>query len=164
MEPRTPVGRGADLRRAVWHLLLALAPLSVLAPAADGLAAPSPATSDTVVVVVSAESPVSGMSQRHLADLYLGRTNRFPDGTSAIPVDQEPGSAAREVFYETYLGRSPAQVKAHWSKLIFTGRGHPPVDLPSNEDVRALVADDPRAIGYLDVRFVDERVRVLPVN
>lgn len=164
MEPRTPTEWGADLRGAVWHLLLTLAPLSVLAPAADGLAAPSPAASDTVVVVVSAESPVTGMSQRHLTDLYLGRTNRFPDGTSAIPVDQEPGSAARDVFYETYLGRSPAQVKAHWSKLIFTGRGHPPVDVPSNEDVKEMVADDPRAIGYLEARIVDESVRVLPLN
>jgi ABC-type phosphate transport system substrate-binding protein len=122
------------------------------------------AADDKVVVVVSAESSVTEMPRLHLADLYLGRTSRFPNGEPAEPIDQEPASPARAAFYHTYLGRSPAEIKAHWSKIIFTGRGRPPKDVPTGEDVRELVADNPRAIGYIERRLVDDSVRVVRVE
>jgi ABC-type phosphate transport system substrate-binding protein len=122
------------------------------------------APADTVVVVVSAASTVTEISRLHLADLYMGRTTRFPNGMPAVPIDQRPGSAERAVFTETYLGRSEAQIKAYWSKIIFTGRGRPPAEASSGEAVLTIVAADPRAIGYLDRRLVNSTVRIVNVQ
>lgn len=122
------------------------------------------AADDTVVVVVSAENPLTEISRRHLADLYLGRTSRFPNGEAAEPIDQGSASPARAAFYQSYLGRTPAQIKAHWSKIVFTGRGRPPRDVPSCVEVRELVAGDVHAIGYVERRKVDRSVRVLRVE
>lgn len=117
-----------------------------------------------VVVVVSAVSPVTEISRHYLADIYLGRTSRFPDGEPVEPIDQEPGSQVRTAFYANYLGRSPAQVKAHWSKLIFTGRGTPPPHAHTSRAVKELIAGNPRAIGYLERSRVDATVRVVRVR
>lgn len=147
------------LRRFVPAFALAL----ILVPGSSAQAVQSSAA-DTVVVVVSADNPVTEIPRLHLADLYLGRTTRFPNGEPAEPIDQETTSAARADFYQRYLGRSLAEIKAHWSRLIFTGRGRPPRDVPSGEDVRRLVAENPGAIGYIERRLVDGSVRIIRVE
>jgi ABC-type phosphate transport system substrate-binding protein len=122
------------------------------------------ADGDSVVVVVSADSPVTEIPRLHLADLYLGRTSRFPGGEPAEPIDQEAGSPSRTAFYDIYLGRSQAEIKAHWSKIIFTGRGRPPKAVANDEEVKELVAGDPGAVGYIAERLVDDSVRVVRVE
>jgi ABC-type phosphate transport system substrate-binding protein len=146
-------------RRLVPAFALAL----ILVPDSSAQAVQSSAA-DTVVVVVSADSPVTEISRLHLADLYLGRTTRFPNGEPAEPIDQGTTSAARTDFYQRYLGRSLAEIKAHWSRLIFTGRGRPPRDVPSGEDVRRLVAENPGTVGYIERRLVDGSVHIVSVE
>src|SRR5688572_1178700 len=79
-----------------------------------------------VVVVVPAGSPAPELSRDDVAALFLGKLVRFPDGRRAVPIDHEEGTAIRNAFYETFAGKSAAQIKAHWAKIIFTGRGRPP--------------------------------------
>ena len=127
-------------------------------------AEPQSGAAEMVVVVVGATSSLMEIDRLHLADLYLGRTTRLPDGKPALPIDQKPGTDDRATFSATYLGRSEAQIKAHWSKLIFTGRGRPPQKLSGDEAVRRRVAEDSSAIGYIDIRAVDSSVRVLRID
>lgn len=122
------------------------------------------ARSADVVVVVSRDSPVASLSREQLADAYLGRVVRLPSGEPLLPLDQAESSPAYERFYENYLGRTPAQIKAHWSRLIFTGRGRPP---PAVRDVEALadrLAGTPNAIGYMDAERVGDGLRVVQLE
>ncbi len=117
-----------------------------------------------VVVVVPAGSPVTTLSKNQIADIFLGKTNRFPDGTRAVPVDQTEGSAARDAFYLKFTGKSPAQVKVYWSKLIFTGRGQPPHEVSNGVEVKKHLSENPNSIGYIEQNRVDGGVRVLLVK
>lgn len=125
------------------------------------LAAATPAPAQEVVAIVSARSPVTTLNAEQISAIFLGKTSRFPDGTPAVPIDGPEDSPARERFYEKYAGKSPAQVKAHWSKIIFTGRGQPPRQAASSLEVRKAIADNPSAVGYLEPSAVDASVRVL---
>ena len=124
-------------------------------------AAPPAVLAQDVVAVVSAKSPVTALNAGQVADIFLGKTSRFPDGTQAVPIDLGEDSPARDRFYAQYTGKSPAQVKAHWSKIIFTGRGQPPRQAATPIEARKLIADNPNAIGYIDQSQVDNSVRVL---
>jgi ABC-type phosphate transport system substrate-binding protein len=114
-----------------------------------------------VVAVVSAKNPLTSLSKSQVADIFLGKTARFPDGTLAVPIDQEEGSAVRDEFYATFTGKSPAQIKSHWTKIIFTGRGQPPIAAPNSAEVRHLLAENPRAISYIERSAVDASVKIL---
>jgi ABC-type phosphate transport system substrate-binding protein len=114
-----------------------------------------------VVAVVSAKNPVTSLSKNQVVDIFLGKTNRFPDGSQAVPIDQDEGSAAREEFYLKFAGKSPAQIKAFWSKIIFTGRGQPPQEVSNNIEVKKFIANHPDAVGYIDQKLVDESVKVI---
>jgi ABC-type phosphate transport system substrate-binding protein len=114
-----------------------------------------------VVAVVSSKNPLTSLTHAQVADIFLGKALRFPDGTVAVPIDQKEGSAERNEFYVIYTGKSPAQLKSHWSKIIFTGRGQPPRAVSSSTEVRQLVAANPQVIGYIERSAVDSSVKVL---
>lgn len=121
----------------------------------------SGAASADVVAVVSAKSPVTALSKAQVTDIFLGKASRFPDGSQAIPIDQAEGSAVRDEFYDKVAGRSAAQIKAYWSKIIFTGRGQPPPSVSNNVEMKKRIGQNPAAIGYIDRSMVDESVRVV---
>ena len=122
------------------------------------------ASEANVVTVVSAKSPITALSKAQIADIFLGKSNSFPDGAQATPIDQPEASRVREEFYDKVTGKSLAQLKAHWSKIIFTGRGRPPKTVSSGADVKKLLAENVLAIGYIEDTQVDPSVRVVREN
>jgi ABC-type phosphate transport system substrate-binding protein len=123
----------------------------------------SMATADVVVVVVvvSAKSSVAPLSKNQIVDIFLGKTSHFPDGSQAIPIDQAEGAAARDEFYTGLASKSAAQLKAYWSKIIFTGRGQPPREVANGTEVKKFIATNPAAIGYIERNLVDDSVKVV---
>lgn len=81
-----------------------------------------------------------------------------------IPIDQAGRTPAHEAFYSRYLGLAPEQVRMHWSKQIFTGRGQPPQSVPDGSAMVTAVSGNPNAIGYVDSGLVDERLRVVGIR
>jgi len=117
-----------------------------------------------VVVVVSAKSPMVALSKHQIVDIFLGKMHQFPNNGPVEPVDQAEGSATRDEFYREFSGQSPAQIKAYWSKIIFTGRGQPPPEVQNGLQVKRFIAAHPNAIGYIQDKLVDDSVRVLQVK
>ena len=79
--------------------------------------------------------------------------------TAAYEAEESP--AAREHFYSKPTGKSSAQVKAAWSRLVFSGKGTPPKELGSSADVKKFVAANADAIGYIEKSAVDGSVKVV---
>jgi len=118
-----------------------------------------------LVVVVSSRSPVTAINAEQVAAIFLGHASRFPDGAQAVAVDQPLGAPQRDSFYRGLTGKTPALLKAHWSKMVFTGRGQPPREALDDAGVRRLVAENPSMIGYIERSALDASVRpvlVLP--
>lgn len=112
-----------------------------------------------VVAVVSAKSQITTLTRHQVADIFLGKATRFPDGRLAAPIDQAEGSAARDEFYLAFAGKSPAQLNAHWSKLVFTGRGRPPPVAAGLAALKRRLAENPHAIGYIEEGLVDDSMK-----
>lgn len=124
-----------------------------------GLAAQSACAE--VVPVVSARSNVDNLTPNQVMDIFLGKSSRFPNGDIAVPIDQAEGTAIRDAFYMQFASKSAAQIKAYWSKIIFTGKGQPPREVSPSERVKKAVADNPHLIGYIDRSEVDANVKVV---
>jgi len=117
--------------------------------------------STEVAVIVSASNGNASIDQATISKIFLGKAKSFPDGAQAVPVDQDDGSASREAFNSTVLGKSASQLKSYWSRLIFTGKGTPPKQSGDDAAVKALVAANPNLIGYIDASAVDASVKVV---
>lgn len=112
-----------------------------------------------LVVVVSAHNPTTSLRADQVAAIFLGQAARFPDGAEAVPLDQPVGSALHQQFYARVTGMTPALLKAHWSKMVFTGRGLPPRDVPDSAAARKAVAENTSLIGYIERAALDASVR-----
>jgi ABC-type phosphate transport system substrate-binding protein len=118
-------------------------------------------TEAQVVVVVSPQSPVDQLSQDQVTNIFLGKTTRMPDGELVVPVDQDEAAAIRNEFYIKLANKTPAQLKAYWSKLIFTGRGRPPKEMANSREVKHAIINRPETIGYIAAGEVDGTVKVI---
>ncbi|WP_430460191.1 phosphate ABC transporter substrate-binding protein [Thalassolituus sp. LLYu03] len=114
-----------------------------------------------IAVIVAAGNANGALDQDTISRIFLGKTANFPDGSQAIPIDQNEGSAVRESFNDKVLGKSSSQLKAYWSRLIFTGKGTPPKESGADADIKALVAKNPNLVGYVDASAVDASVKVV---
>lgn len=117
------------------------------------------AFAEVAVVVHPNNSNV--IDESSISRIFLGKAKSFPDGSSAKPVNQKEGAAITEDFNKKLLNKSSAQLKAYWSKLVFTGKGIPPKGVLSDAEVLKLVASDTNAIGYVDVSAIDDTVKVV---
>ncbi|MEO2266260.1 phosphate ABC transporter substrate-binding protein [Pseudoalteromonas sp. YIC-656] len=102
----------------------------------------------------------SGADADTVKKIYLGKAKSFADGSSAKPVNQD-GNAVFDEFNDKVLGKSSAQLNAHWSKLVFTGKGTPPDKLANDQAVIEFVANNPGAVGYVSSSNVTGDVKVI---
>ncbi len=114
-----------------------------------------------VAVIVNPKSATASMTADQVAGIFLGKTNTLPSGATAAPADLPESAAARDAFYSKVTGKQSAQVKAAWSRIVFSGKGTPPKELGSAADVKKFVASNPDAIGYIEKSAVDGSVKVV---
>lgn len=113
-----------------------------------------------VAVIVNPESSLVSVNQTEVVNLFLNKSNAL-QGERLVPVDQAKGQATRTLFYETVVNKNESQLKAYWSRLIFTGKGLPPVEIGNDKMVLDRIASDPNAIGYVSSDKVNGSVKVL---
>jgi ABC-type phosphate transport system substrate-binding protein len=115
------------------------------------------------VVIVQRQSPLSSVPRELLADLFLKKVTRWPDGSLARPLDLTPRSPVRARFSESVLKRSVETVRMYWQQRIFSGRDLPPPELETDEAVVGRVAATPGAVGYVSATTNVSTVKVVKV-
>lgn len=125
---------------------------------ATGMAATAHAA---LAIIAHPTNPASGITADDAERIFLGKTGEMGNGRRVSPVDQSVGSGSRAKFLQKVLHKSEDELALYWSKLQFTGKGQPPRDLGDDAAVKAFVAGNPDAIGYVDGKFVDGSVKVL---
>jgi hypothetical protein len=114
-----------------------------------------------VAVIVNPKSAAASMSADQVSNIFLGKSNTLPGGASALAADLPESSAVRDQFYSKVTGKQAAQVKAAWSRLVFSGKATPPKELASAAEVKKYVAANADAIGYIEKSAVDGTVKVV---
>ena len=111
------------------------------------------------VTMVVHPSNANALNKKAFKKIFLGKSKKFPDGSKVTPIDLTGGDA-RAQFLESVVGKSESQLKAYWSKLIFTGKGQAPQSVDSDAEVIAFVSQNPNAIGYISDDAVNDSVKV----
>ncbi len=113
------------------------------------------------VAVIVNPSNNSKISDQDIGRIFLGKLKKFSNGEKAVALNLKFGSETRNDFEQKVLNKSSRQIKAYWSKLVFSGKGKPPPELISDKDVLALVSADSNVIAYVDAASVDGSVKVI---
>jgi ABC-type phosphate transport system substrate-binding protein len=114
-----------------------------------------------VAVIVNTKSPLASMTAEQVSAIFLGKSNTLPSGATAAPTDLPESLPAHDIFYTKVTGKSSAQVKAAWSRLVFSGKATPPKELATSADVKKFVNANPDGIGYIEKSALDSSVKVV---
>ena len=118
------------------------------------------ATYAEIAIIVNKASPLTAAQASDIQRVYLGKTQKI-NGTDVTPVNQTKNTGLSDNFNKVVLNKTSNQVKAYWSKLIFTGKGTPPQELNNDVEVINAVRGDVNTIGYIDASLVDDTVNVI---
>ena len=113
-----------------------------------------------VAVIVNTENS-NEIQADEIPRIFLGKVKTYGNGDAIEPINSGAGDATRSQFEEGVLNKSSSQVKAYWSKLVFSGKGKPLKEVPSDADVLNYVAANKGAIGYVDASNVNDSVKVI---
>jgi hypothetical protein len=144
------------LRRLTLSIPLLLLALASMAQA--------PASHPPFLVVVHPQNGASSVTRDFLADVFLKRATRWPDGETIRPADLDTRSPVRRRFSETIMGRSVSAVRSYWQRIIFSGRGVPPVELDSDAEAIRYVLSHRGAVAYVSGGAAVGRAKVIEVR
>jgi ABC-type phosphate transport system substrate-binding protein len=113
-------------------------------------------------VIVHPDLNVASLSVPVLSDVFMKKVRRWSNGVVIVPVDQS--SKIRDDFSRAVHGKTANAVKIYWAQEIYSGRGVPPLQKTSDEQVIAFVKSTPGAIGYVSDKAVTDGVRVVPIS
>lgn len=108
-----------------------------------------------LVIVINPQNDTKTMTTTQAAQFFLGGSVQF------IPLEQTNASPIRLEFYKKVLEKEPSQVQAIWARIVFTGKGKPPKECKSSDEVKKAIRENVNAIGYIERSAVDDSVKVI---
>src|SRR5262245_38679713 len=148
--------RGRRLAGAAGVVALAVAAIAVTDQKA--------ATAEGYKVVVNTANTTASLKRGDVADMFLGKTSKWPDGGKVVPVDQSAVSPVRAAFTKQVLGKNVDGVVNYWQQAVFSGRGVPPKAKGSDQEVVDFVSANAGAVGYVSAETPADKVKVLKVD
>ena len=122
----------------------------------------------TLSVIVNRSNPVNKLTQSDLEKIFLGKRTFWKGGTiikrcDLIETGEEEDDTARAIFSIAYLHKDLMTLKSYWIKMIFSGRGQPPVSFSRSEDVIDFVSKYPGGIGYIRPEDATGKIKVINI-
>jgi hypothetical protein len=112
-----------------------------------------------LVVVTGSDSTIISLTELEVRQLFSGQLKAIA-GQRVQPLDLPNNARDRDEFYRKLMGRSPEQMRAYWTRLIFTGQGKPPREVSNTQELSTLVSSG-EYIGYLPAEADIGDMRIL---
>ncbi len=113
------------------------------------------------VSIIVHPSNDSSFDKASIKKIFLGKSKRFSNGKTAILISADHSDPATSEFNSKVIGKSSSQIKAYWSKILFTGKGTPPQEMSSNGEIINAISSNPDAIGFISADAVSDSVKVV---
>ncbi|CAH9057815.1 hypothetical protein PSECIP111951_01745 [Pseudoalteromonas holothuriae] len=139
------------VKKVTWKVILAVSTIGLL----------NISNAYAEVAIVVHPSNTSSFDQSTIKKIFLGKAKSFSNGRSAILISTSAKDPVTDEFNTKVIGKSSSQVKAYWSKILFTGKGTPPQEMDSASEVIATVSSNPDAIAYVDASAASDAVKVV---
>lgn len=117
-----------------------------------------PSYAHHLAVVVAKGNDVDGLTSANLAKIFTAETKKWPDGKSVTVVLQRQSGAQMEILgrFAKLSGTDLQAFLAAHKDCMFV--------VDSDAELLKVVQNTPGAIGLVDVRSINDKVKVLKVD
>jgi ABC-type phosphate transport system substrate-binding protein len=124
-------------------------PATLAIVAAFAAISPARAENAGLRVIVNARNPLGAMARDEVSKLFMGKNDKWPDGSAAVPVDIAGRTQTRMLFSQEILGKPIVAIENRWQQIIFNGQAVPPPTKSTEQEAVAFVIQNPGAIAYV---------------
>lgn len=118
-----------------------------------------------IAVIVHPGNTEDTLSLRELSRLFKQEKQYWEDNSPVYLIMQEDGTPEKDLFVSKVFKMRPNELKRFWLTKMINGEILSfPKTLSSNDAIKRFVSQIPSAIAYINVRFVDETVKVLAID
>lgn len=116
-----------------------------------------------ILIVVSAESPLTDISMADLRRAFLGEDVNL-NGKRIVPFSQALGSIARVDFDQAVLKLEPEHVGKFWIDRRIRDQSPPPRSVPTETLAIKVAASLPNALTYIAAGSLNNRLKALTID
>ncbi len=109
----------------------------------------APVGAAEIKIIVNLDAGIQSLAGSELEDIYLGKRHAWGNGHHVV-VFSHADRHESERFLDIYLDKTPGEFAGAWKRLVFTGTGTPPTELPDDAEMIAKVRATAGAIGYIN--------------
>jgi hypothetical protein len=124
------------------------------------LLAVASAAAQAGAVVAARNTSLPQLDADQARRVFLG-LQRSVNGQTVVSVVFQARGPVRTDFEIKVIGKTGADLTAYLSMLLFTGRAVAPVEVTSDDGVKARVSINAGAVGYISDAAIDDSVKVL---
>ncbi len=113
-------------------------------------------------VVVNKSNKIAPLSREEVRRIFVGEKSSWPGGKRIAVLMLAPDQPERGFILREVFKMNESDYTKYFLQAAFTGRVQSaPRDLPSAAQMKAHLAANPNAIGYLKKEDVDDSVKVV---
>ncbi|MCP4366807.1 MAG: hypothetical protein GY797_01645 [Deltaproteobacteria bacterium] len=115
---------------------------------------------EPIAIITNKANDINDLNSSFLAKIFMGKAEKWSDGQKVFVVDHSPDSEIRFQFYKIVLNSKPKKkfLKPQ-SPVPFKA-----MTLKTDVSTRKFVGRIPNAIGYIYLKEVNDKVKVLKVD
>lgn len=113
---------------------------------------------EALVIIAHGSLPKTDLAT--VQRLYTGRILSIAD-QPAVPINLPPGNPLRQQFLEVYLEQNEEQYTGYWLVRRYVGKGTPPREMASIEEILRFVGSTPGAVAYVPQSKVPKGANVV---
>ena len=102
-----------------------------------------------VVMIGRSDLNMPKLNVATISRIYTGKIIEM-GGIAIFPVNAYQESLIREKFLRKYLQQNEDKYSAYWTVRRFIGKGTPPKEIISTQEMIDYILQTPGAIGYID--------------
>jgi|SRR5208282_3623210 len=122
------------------------------------------ASLEQVDIVVNKSNSLNSLSREEARRIFMGEKSSWPGGKHITVLMLAPGHVERALILREVYEMNESDYTKYFLQEVFTGHiQFPPKDITSAQQMKAHLAANPGAIGYLSQPDVDGSLKVLLV-
>lgn len=110
--------------------------------------------------MVNVTVPIENYSLKKIRAIFTMRQRYWSNGEKIKVYTLADNHALHRKFSKNNLNMFPHQLRRVWDRMVFSGTGLAPVQLKSKQEMIETIANTKNAVGYLNNRPENEKIRL----
>ena len=111
-------------------------------------------------IVVIGHQGLPKMTQETIQKIYTGKIITLA-GTTVTPFNLTPEEPERKLFLRNFLHQNEEEYTGYWIVRRAIGKGTPPKEISTAEELIRFITETPGALGYIDNAKINKELRIL---